>query len=262
MSASCSARSALMVSKSGSPGPAPTSVTLPSTWPGAGAPAKADGSAISFSARFSFIAAAGENQRADRAIDHALPEPAAQRKLGNAAMDRFAPAADERGEIADPRRQDGFDALAHAARHHRRGAAGADRDHHVAAIDDGRKNESRMRKIVHHIDGQADRFRPRRHRDADVAGARTQDRNHAAQIGDQRIAFGQLDPRGIGGVQPAHIMTAVGGEPADARARRQQQAQFRPRQIRRTRRAGSDRSEDREIPAEIACDTRSPDFRG
>ena len=50
MSASCSARNALMVSKSGSPGPAPTSVTRPSTWPEPCAPAKADGSEISFNA--------------------------------------------------------------------------------------------------------------------------------------------------------------------------------------------------------------------
>ena len=116
-------------------------------------------------------------------------------KLGNAVVDCLAPAADEAGEIADPRRQHRLDALAHAARHHRRGAAGADRDHDVAAIDDGRKNESRMREVVHHIDGQADRLGPRRHRRSDVAGARAQDRNHAVEIGRQRIALGELDPR-------------------------------------------------------------------
>ena len=177
-------------------------------------------------------------------------------------MDRLAPAADEAGEIADPRRQHRFDALAHAARHHRRGAAGADGDDHVAAIDDGGKNESRMREVVHHIDGQADRLGPRRHRNADVAGARAQDRNDAGEIGRQRIAFGKLDPRRVRGIQAAHIMMAVGREPADARARRRQQAQFRPRQI-----AGADKQhrtglQIEEIPAGIACDTRFPNLRG
>ena len=103
------------------------------------APAKADGIGNILQRRFGFVAAPGENQRADRAVDHALPEAAAQREFGDAAVDRFAPAADEAGEIADPRRQHRLDALAHAARHHRRGAAGADRDHDVAAIDDGRE---------------------------------------------------------------------------------------------------------------------------
>jgi len=180
---------------------------------------------------FSFITAAGENQRANGAIDDALPEAAAQRKLRNAAVDGFAPAADERGEIADPRRQHSFDALADAARHHWRGSAGADGNYDIAAIDNGRKNESRMREIIHHIDGQPDRLRPRRDRNPDVGGARAQDRNHATQIGRQRIAFAKLNPRRIGSLQPAHIVIAVDGVPADARTRRQQQAQLRPRQL-------------------------------
>ena len=91
--------------------------------------------------RFRRIDAAGENQRTDRTVDHALPEPAAQRHLRNAVMDLFAPAADKAGEIADPRRQDGLDTFAHAARHHRRGATSANSHHDVATIDDGWKNE-------------------------------------------------------------------------------------------------------------------------
>src|SRR5450759_1360231 len=55
--------------------------------------------------RFSLMTATGENQRADRAVDDALPEAAAQRKFGNPAMDRLAPAADKAGEITDSRGQ-------------------------------------------------------------------------------------------------------------------------------------------------------------
>ena len=152
---------------------------------------------------FGLVLAAGEHQRADRAIDHALPEPATQREFGNARMHRFAKAADEGGEIADPRRQHRFDALAHAARDHRRGAAGADGDDDVAAIDDRGKDESGMRQIVHHIDGQPDRLRARRHRNADVTGAGAKDRNDAGQIGRERIARSELDPRGVRGARPA-----------------------------------------------------------
>src|SRR5258708_7993394 len=64
------------------------------------------------------VRAAGENERSDRAIDHALPEAPAQRKLRDARVNGFAETADEAGEIADPRRQHSLDALAHAARHH------------------------------------------------------------------------------------------------------------------------------------------------
>ena len=95
-----------------------------------------------------------------------------------------------------------LDAFAHAARHHRRGATGADRHDDVAAIDDGRKDEGGMREIVHHVDGQADRSRARRHRSADVAGARAENRDHAAEIGGQRIAFGKLDPRRVAASKP------------------------------------------------------------
>ena len=115
-------------------------------------------------------------------------------------MDQFAPAPDKAGEIADTSRQHRFDALAHAARHHRRSSAGADGDDHVTAIDDGRKNESRMRKIVHHIHGQTDGLCPRRHRSPDVAGARTQNCNHSGKIGSQWIALGELNSRRVGGL--------------------------------------------------------------
>src|SRR5205823_1707075 len=54
---------------------------------------------------FRLALAAGEHGGADRTIDDALPEAAAQRKLGDALVDGFAEAADELGELADARRQ-------------------------------------------------------------------------------------------------------------------------------------------------------------
>ena len=41
----------------------------------------------------------------------------------------------------------------------------------------------------------------------------------------------QLDPRGIRSVEPAQIMIAVGRKPADPRAGRCQQAQFRAHEL-------------------------------
>ena len=149
-------------------------------------------------------------------------------------MHRFAKASDEAGEIADARRQHRFDALADAARDHRRRAAGADGNDDVAAIDDRGKDESGMREIVHHIDGQPDRLRARRHRNADVAGAGAEDRNDTRQIGSERIARGRLDPRGVRGVETSQIMIAVGRKPADPRARRNQQPQFRAHEFARS----------------------------
>ena len=178
-------------------------------------------------------------------------------------MHRLAPAADETGEIADPRRQHRLDALAHAARDHRRSAAGADGNDDIAAIDDGGKDESRMRKVVHHIDGQTDRLRTRRHRRPDIAGAGAKDGNHAREIGRQRIAASQARSarhrwrRG----QPDHDRL-IGGVPADPRAGRDQQAQFRPRRVRPRRLAAPGRLADREIQADIACGYSLPPVRG
>ena len=88
-----------------------------------------------------------------------------------------------------------------------------------------------MREVVHHIHRQTDGLRPGRHNRSDIAGARTQNCNHSGEIGSQWIALGKLNSRRVGGVEAAHIMIAVGRVPANARARRCQQAQFRPRQF-------------------------------
>ena len=119
-----------------------------------------------------------------------------------------------------------------------------------------------MHEVVHDIDGQAGGFRPGRHRNADIAGAGTQDRNHPVEIGRQRIARRQFDPRHLAGIQSAEIMMAVGGKPADARAGRRQQAQFRPRQF-----AAADEQDGTGLQIEkhrkeSHADTRVPNFWG
>ncbi len=124
--------------------------------------------------------------------------------------------------------------LAHAARHDRRSAAGADGNDDVAAIDDGGKDESRMDEVVHHIDGQSDRLGACRHRHADVAGTGAEDRDHTGQIGGERIAGIRLDPRHVLGGKAGEVMIAVGREPADLRTGSGEQPQFGAREVARS----------------------------
>ena len=138
------------------------------------APAKADGIVDAFSApSASSLRPASTNSPIGPSITRSQKRRRSG-EFGDAGMNRLAPAADEAGEIADARGQHRFDALAHTARDHRRRAAGADRDHDVAAIDDRRKDEGGMREVVHHVDGKARGLRPRRHASrVACTGART-----------------------------------------------------------------------------------------
>ena len=123
-------------------------------------------------------------------------------------------------EVADARGQHRFDALAHPPRHHGRRAAGADRDDDVAAIDNGGKNETGAIEVVHNVDRQAGCPGARRHRHADIACAGAQHRDHAVKVGRERIARGEFDSSAVHSLQ---VMIAVGREPADARAGRNQE---------------------------------------
>jgi hypothetical protein len=96
-----------------------------------------------------------------------------------------------------------------------------------------------MHEVVHHVDGQADRLGPRRHRNADIAGTGAEYGDDVRKIGCQRIASGLLDPRRFSVFQTAHLVIAVGREPANPRAGLRQQAQFRAHEI-----AGSDEQHD------------------
>ena len=69
--------------------------------------------------------------------------------------DALAIALHQAGELADARRQQRLDALAQTTRQHRRRAAGADRHHDVAAIDDRRHDESGEIGPVDHVDRNA-----------------------------------------------------------------------------------------------------------
>src|ERR1700692_866643 len=121
-----------------------------------------------------------------------------------------------------------------------------------------------MREVVHHIHRQADGLRPRRHRRSDIAGTSAQDRNHPAESGGQGIALRKFDPRYVRGLQPAHIVMAVGCIPANARIRGRKQAQFRPRQFSGTHqkhRTGLQIKKYRqESHAILACPTRGVDW--
>ena len=79
--------------------------------------------------------------------------------------------------------------------------------------------------------GRPTDLRPYRHRNADIASTRTQNRNHLAEIGQQRIASGKLNSRRVGWRQAAKIMIAVGRVPAHVRTGGCQQAQLRPHQL-------------------------------
>ena len=221
--------------------------------------ANADGSEICLERRVRLALAAGQHGGADRAVDDALPEAAAQRKLGDALVDGFAEAADELGELADARRQQRLDLLAHAPRHHRRRAAGADRDHDIAAIDDRRKDEAGMLEIVHDVDGQAERLRARRHRNADIARAGADDGDDAREIGGERIACRDLDARRVLGAQ-TQILIAVDRMHANARTGSSEHAQLGAQKLTRAdedHRTGLEIEEHRQEPHAILASPTS-----
>jgi len=91
-------------------------------------------------------------------------------------------------------RQHSLDALAHAARHHRRGAAGADGHHHIAAIDDGGK----MKVDAARSPSRSRANRPRLAR-ADIAGpvspAPAQESRSPRKDPPSTDRLGKLDPR-------------------------------------------------------------------
>jgi hypothetical protein len=91
-----------------------------------------------------------------------------------------------------------------------------------------------MREIVHHVDGQSDRLRARRHRNADIAGTGAEDRDDAGEISRQRIAIDGLDPREVVRSQSCQFVIAVGRIPADLSAGRRQQPQFCARELTRS----------------------------
>ena len=125
--------------------------------------------------------------------------------------------------------QQGFDQLAQAARQHRRRAAGADRDHHLAAIDDGGEDEGRELRPVDDIDRNALAASARGNLLIECIARRANDGGDVAPVGWQRVADIDLEPTVPGKRQ--HLFRNVGRarEPAHMRAGGTQQAQFAER---------------------------------
>ena len=97
---------------------------------------------------------------------------------------------------------------------------------------------------------------------SDIARARAEDRNDAREIGKQRIALGKLDPRRIGGRKAARHHDDHRSRTSDARTRRCQQAQFRPRQIARADQQHGTGLQIEKYRQELHARLASPDFRG
>ncbi len=136
-------------------------------------------------------------------------------------------AAHQSGEIADTRRHDRLDALAQPARQHRRMSAGADGHDHVAAIDDGRKNESGEIGAIDHVHGNAGVAGT--HGDLVVAriAGRSHDRDRTGEVGGQRIMEVDLELARAGGrLHDLVGYVGVARVPANGGVRSEQQAQL------------------------------------
>ena len=170
--------------------------------------------------------APGQRRGADRTVDDALPEPPQRAPAASRLRRTHAEAAHQRGEIADPRRQQRFDAFAQPPRQHRRRAAGADRDHDIAAIDNGGEDERRKLRPVDDIDRNV--LAPCQRRD--IVVERVAGRRHhgdaIGKIGLARIGETNFERPGQRGGQYFFGDADVLGIPAHPRACGAQQAEL------------------------------------
>ena len=104
-----------------------------------------------------------------------------------------AKAPHEGCEIADAGRQHRFDALAQPPRQHGRGAAGADGDNDLSAVDHGREDESGEVRPVNDVDRDVLAPRALRNLCIERTAARRNNGDELAKIHLQRIATGKLD---------------------------------------------------------------------
>ena len=201
-SASCSARKALSVSSSGSPGPAPTSVTSPA----AGAAAALEASSCCAMRRAPLSSpsmnrrAAGPSTRLSKKRRRASG-PRKRRRLTARSSASHEASLPVRLEINASRRSRSRRAK------YRRGAAGRDGDEHRIAIDDGRYDEARCLAIVDHVHG--DRARVAQVRDPAIHGtARGRRHDHEpARHSDRRERI-----RGLRvSVRPAAARRSISG---------------------------------------------------
>jgi hypothetical protein len=103
----------------------------------------------------------------------------------------------QRRELADPRRQQRLDAFAQTPRQNGRCAASADRDDDVAAIDDGREDESREFRTIDDVDGHAVSARPRSDIGVPQLAGSAHDGNEVGEIRATRIVGTDFQQAGL-----------------------------------------------------------------
>ena len=160
----------------------------------------------------------------DRPGNDVLPEAACGERARNGA-EAAAMAADQFGQIADACGQQRFDPLAQSARQDRRAAAGADRHHHLAAIDDGGKDERGKLGAVHDIDRNAMPASARSDLRVERIGRRN-DRSNVAQISGKRIADADFKATRTGKRHDVFGDVGLAREPAHVSRGRAQQTQL------------------------------------
>ena len=115
----------------------------------------------------------------------------------------------------------------------RRGSTGADRDHHLTAIDDGGKNEGREFGPVDDIDGDAMAASAGSDVSVERIAGRGNDGDGIMPIGFERIAKADFEPALSRQRQRLGRNVGVAGEPAHVRSGRTQQAQLTERGLAR-----------------------------
>lgn len=174
----------------------------------------------------------GEHRFGNGARDDISPEVARRQRARNRG-EPAAMAADQRRKLANSRGQQGFNSFTQALCQNRRSAAGSDRDHHLAAIDDGGKNEGRQIRTVDDIDGNALAPRARGDLTIEQLASGRNDGDDVAQVrleGIPEADFKLPLPRRR---RQLFRNVDVAGEPADMCAGRPQQAQLGERRLAR-----------------------------
>ena len=168
-----------MVSRSGSPGPAPTRCTMPTARGDlvAGAVEQAD----QLAPRADLVA--GQRHLADAAGEDAVPEAAPRARLIERAADLLAEDLGEARQPADRRRQGAFDLGPQPARQRGRRTAGRDGDGDGRAIDDRRHDEARETRPIDDIHRHATLLGGMRHaRLQGLVGGGDDHQRHAGEI--------------------------------------------------------------------------------
>src|SRR6516162_8558532 len=167
--------------------------------------------------RLRLVGTPRENRLGNGTCDDVLPK-AARRQRARDGRKSAAVSADQSSEVADAGGQQGLDQLAQPPRQDRRGSAGADRDHHLAAIDDGGKNERREVRPVDDIDGDAVAAGAGGDLSVERVARRGNDGDGIAQIGLEWIGEADFEPARSRQRQHRFRDVDVARQPAHVRA--------------------------------------------